>query len=241
MYSPYDPSHYPLVEAILKDFTPATSPAMTREELRNLLQVLQDTLNKGIEGAVLELGCFMGHTSVSIRKLLDLNASNKDFHVYDSFEGLPPLASDDLIESDDGFYEGLFSCSPKQLIHAFKEQQLKLPQIHQGFFTDLPDAEFPQKIAFAFFDGDLYESIYVSLQKVYPKLMPQGAIVIDDWIYYKTPGVPKACKSYFRHKLDYAQGMYPGSNQAFIVKGEKSQILRPGWLRKWSQWVEKLF
>ena len=48
------------------------------------------------------------------------------------------------------------------------------------------------KIAFAFLDGDFYESIRDSLRLVLPRMQQGGVIVVDDYAREALPGAAKA-------------------------------------------------
>ena len=54
------------------------------------------------------------------------------------------------------------------------------------------DEDLPIQIAFAFIDGDFYQSIKVSLSIVERRMMPGGIIVIHDYNNPALPGVAKA-------------------------------------------------
>ena len=55
-------------------------------------------------------------------------------------------------------------------------------------------------IAFAHIDCDWYEPVRFSLTKIIDRLIPGGAIIIDDYYCYK--GCPAAVWDTFREKLD---------------------------------------
>src|ERR1019366_5471472 len=117
-------------------------------------------------------------SSVLIQRVIDQHDPSRLLHVYDSFEGLPkPNAGD----GDIPFYEGEMKTSRQALEANFRRYGLPLPEIHQGWFQDpLPDG-LPGRISFAYLDGDLYESIGVSLEHVYPRLSPGAICLIDDY------------------------------------------------------------
>ena len=100
--------------------TPIISGMVTKEQVSLILNNLDKTLTSNIIGDIVELGCNVGTTSIFIRKILDIYRSSKIFHVYDSFEGLPPKLKED--ESD--FYTDEYKY--KTLIIDFlKEQGVK--------------------------------------------------------------------------------------------------------------------
>jgi O-methyltransferase len=146
---------------------PHTTTNAQPVHVETILKNLEAVIKSEVEGSVVELGCHQGLTSVYIQRLLDALESKKEYHCYDSFEGLPDKHEKDGI--DDHFVKGLFNNITKQtFIDYFSFSQLKLPIIHEGWFNE---ATYPDKICFAFLDGDLYQSILDSLTAVMPRLV----------------------------------------------------------------------
>ena len=169
---------------------------MTYWEIHGVLTHLKDVLDKGIEGDIAQLGCNVGTTSIFIRKLLNKYKSNKQFHVYDSWNGLPKKHSKDESNTYRKYKEGLCKVSKSQFINNFNKYNLELPIIHSGWFKDIHDDEYPKKICFAFFDGDFYTSIIDSFEKTYDKIQHGGKIVVDDCGWDVLPGVLLACNEF---------------------------------------------
>ena len=83
----------------------------------------------------------------------------------DSFEGLPAKTKEDSSAAGDQFKAGELLVTKREVIEKFKRCGLKIPRIRKGFFEDLnPDEDVPEKISYAFLDGDLYTSIKTSLK-----------------------------------------------------------------------------
>ncbi len=171
---------------------PIVSDQVDVRELRTLLIELGQTLQSQPHGAVVEFGCYVGTTSLFIRRLLDQSGGNHLFHVYDSFAGLPPKHTFDQSVAGDQFVEGELHASRKQLLLHFKKAGLIPPVIHKAWFSDLVPDDVPNQILFAFLDGDYYESIHDSLALVTPKLLPGATIVIDDYVNEALPGAARA-------------------------------------------------
>lgn len=184
----------------LLDSYPIISSQVTRPRLEVVLTELEKILEQNIEGDIVEFGCYIGTTSVFMRRLLDHYKSNRAFHVYDSFEGLPPKVAQDNSPVGADFKAGELSVSKKQLLEQFHKARLRPPVVHKGWFGELGGADVPGTIAFAFLDGDFYESIIDSLRLVWPHMQDGGIIAIDDCGREALPGVDRAIRDFFQNK-----------------------------------------
>lgn len=218
-----------LVDAVLQrltgqKFSATRSGISTNVEQRmNMYHLVSQTIAYNVDGDLVEVGCNEGQSSVLIAKLIKGFNSSKKLHVYDSFEGLPSTRRVD----GDAYKEGDLATTEDVLIDNFKLHGLEMPVIHKGWFDDtLPDG-LPEKICFAHLDGDLYDSISVSLKYVYPRLSKGAVCLIDDycdpainpdgWDYL--PGVKKACDDFMADKPEKICYMYAGAfTHAFFRK-----------------------
>ncbi len=177
---------------------PIISDQMTKNRLEIILKNLSITLDNKVNGDIVEFGCYNGTTSLFIRRLLNvIDINNRQFHVYDSFEGLPPKTIKDASVAGTEFKAGELKTSKRQLIKNFKKAGLKTPTIHRSWFDELKEKDIPNSIAFAFLDGDFYYSILSSLNLVWPKLSTNGRLVIDDFDKSNLPGVTRAINDFF--------------------------------------------
>jgi len=169
-------------------------------ELQVVWQTLDSVLQAGVPGDVVEFGCYAGTTSIFIRRLLDEQAASTThvFHVYDSFEGLPEKTAPDRSPAGTQFSAGKLSVSKKALLHEFQTAHLRPPVVHKGWFAELSSADVPEHIAFAYLDGDFYQSIFDSLRLVWPRLSPGGMVLIDDYGRDALPGPQRAVHDFFQ-------------------------------------------
>lgn len=184
----------------LLDKYPLVSDQIKRPALEVVLGELEKSLQNGAEGGIVEFGCYVGTTSLFVRRLLDIYKSDKAFHVYDSFEGLPLKAAQDASAAGVDFKAGELSVSKKQFMQEFHKANLRPPIIHKSWFDGLTAEDVPGKIAFAFLDGDFYDSIIDSLRLVYPRMAEGGIITIDDYQRETLPGVERAVRDFFQNK-----------------------------------------
>lgn len=175
---------------------PIISDQVDEGDIRQVLDNLENVLDKKVPGDIVEFGCYIGTTSLFIRRMLDQRTENRAFHVYDSFEGLPPKSREDESPAGMAFQAGKLAVSKKQLIREFQKANLALPAIHKGWFNELTADAVPEQIAFAFLDGDFYDSIKSSLKLVLPRMSKGGTIVVDDFVREALPGAAKAVREF---------------------------------------------
>jgi O-methyltransferase len=178
---------------------PLISDQINTKQLAVILDALQQAVGT-CDGAVVEFGCYIGTTSLFIRRLLDSRYDSREFHVYDSFAGLPPKTSEDESRAGEQFQAGELAVGKRQFMQEFKKAGLQLPIIHKGWFHDMTEDDVPSNIAFAFLDGDFYTSICDSLRLVLPRMQTGGCIVFDDYAREALPGVAKAVHELLPHQ-----------------------------------------
>ncbi len=176
---------------------PLVSEQVSKQQIEVILRELTKVIGQEIPGAIVEFGCYIGTTSLFIRRLLNELDPDRAFHVYDSFVGLPPKSPQDASRAGEQFVAGELAVSKKQFIQTFQKAHLQAPIIHKGWFNELTGTDVPDTIAFAFLDGDFYASIRDSLKLVVPRMQPGGIIVVDDYAREALPGAAKAAQEYF--------------------------------------------
>lgn len=169
-----------------------TNDQLNERELTVLLRELRAVLHKDIPGDIVELGCYKGKTSLAIQRLIQTQQSEKQLYVYDSFAGLPPKVGKDNSPAGDQFMQGELSASKKDVIRLFKQSGLPMPIVKKAWFNELVSTDLPDVVAFAFLDGDFYESILDSLKIVWSKLAAGAIIVVDDYQNESLPGAQRA-------------------------------------------------
>lgn len=196
--------------ALLQKY-PVISNQVSAEQIRVILTKLEHVLEQGTDGDIVEMGCYIGTTSLFMQRLLLGQGEKRAFHVYDSFAGLPEKSPQDMSRAGEQFIAGELSVSKKQFIHEFHKANLTLPIIHKGWFSGLGPDAIPKQIAFAFLDSDFYESIRCSLQLVLPRMSSGSIIIIDDYAREALPGVHQAVQEslppYLKAHIQTVQNM----------------------------------
>lgn len=179
---------------------------VSEKETEKILELAREALK--VEGDFVEFGCYEGDTSLALaseivsgRALLSSsNAFRPELYLYDSFEGLPEKTNEDASEVGRDFVKGVLKVSRRDVKARFLRAGLPVPVIKKAWFSDLTDADVPEKIAFAFLDGDLYESIRDSLKLVEKHLVPGAIMVVHDYANPALPGVAKAVDEWLLYK-----------------------------------------
>jgi O-methyltransferase len=181
---------------------PIISDQVTRERLRVVLSEFEKVLQKNVAGDIVEFGCYIGTTSLFLRRLLDAYKHSREhvLHVYDSFSGLPEKSMKDNSVAGDQFKAGELNVSKKQLLHEFHKANLVPPKVHKGWFSELTSKDVPEHIAFAFLDGDFYDSILDSLNLIWPRLEAGAIVTVDDFGREALPGAERAVRDFLRDK-----------------------------------------
>lgn len=199
-----------------------TSPSPLRRRQRffslaNLLQSLPP-----LAGLVAECGCCLGLSSYVLcgyLKLADSRFDGRGYRIFDSFAGLSEPREEDAFQETDS-QAAMFRSMRKQGSYAATLGEVKRAlhrypgiEYYPGWipdaFPDEPDARY----RFVHVDVDLYQPTRDSLEYFYPRLVPGGMIVCDD---YNWPGARKAIEEYCaRANARFSPTPY---HQAYIVR-----------------------
>ena len=175
-----------------------------------------------LSGDWVEFGCYKGDTSVLLGRLLQQHhlASQATpqapapqapalqtrapqppaprLWLYDSFAGLPEKSPQDLSGAGQPFQAGALAVTKHEVTTKLRRAGLKHVIVKKAWFSDLTPADLPDHIAFAFLDGDLYDSIKTSLRLVAPRLVPGARLVVHDYNNPELPGATRAVDEFLR-------------------------------------------
>jgi O-methyltransferase len=178
----------------------------TVERIAAVCSATEYIVRYDVPGAFVESGVWKGGSSMAAaRTLVNSGVTDRDFHLFDTFEGIPaPGEHDALIGGDheslmkwwqkenakkgaawldapvDQVLDTLASTGyPRERLHA-----------HPGLVEDTVPAHAPEQIAFLRLDTDYYSSTRTELEVMFERLSPGGVMIIDDYGY--TAGTRKA-------------------------------------------------
>jgi O-methyltransferase len=107
------------------------SKQVDSREIDIIVRELSKVLNGNIEGDVVELGCYVGTTSVFLAKTL-MTHNSKKLYVYDSFAGLPAKESRDVSPLGESLKSGELFASKKDFIRNMHKAGVAMPIIKKG-------------------------------------------------------------------------------------------------------------
>ena len=141
--------------------------------------------HKQKRGAYVECGVWRGGMSAAIAEVLE---THHEFHLFDSFEGLPEAKEIDgkdalTWQADKNSVNYFDNCKAEEdyAIRAMKMANKVNYKIHKGWFNQTLPHYKGDKIAILRLDGDWYDSIMDSLKNLYPNVIRNGIIVLDDY------------------------------------------------------------
>lgn len=154
-----------------------------RKRMDNLQHCLETVLADEVPGDVMECGVWRGGACAFAKAVLDAHGSDRTVWLADSFQGLPaPTHDKDTIDLQTWKFP-MLSVSQEQVKQLFHRLDLLDDRVRflPGWFADtLPDAPVGG-LSVLRLDGDYYESTWVSLEALYPKVRPGGFVIIDDY------------------------------------------------------------
>ncbi len=172
----------PEIVNLIKKVKKESDLLVTTREAFMLYSIAQT--QRQFPGEMAEVGVYKGGTA----KLICEVKGDVPLHLFDTFQGLPSL--DEIDRSF--FQEGWFMAGLEHV----KDYLMAFDQVsfYPGVFpaTSAPVAD--KTFSFVHIDSDLYQSIVDCLEFFFPRLGPQGIILIHD---YQLPGVKKAVTDFF--------------------------------------------
>ena len=153
----------------------------------SLIQLVSKSLKKNEIFDFVECGCWRGHSSFIISKLIHKYKKKINFHIFDSFEGLS------VATKEDGSYYNQSQEYQKNLIDHFKSSEeflkkevlndFEFVKIYKGWIPERFNEVKDKKFSFIHIDLDLHKPITDTLEFFYPKLVKGGIIICDDYNY----------------------------------------------------------
>ncbi len=171
-----------------------------------LFQFLKQTRN--LNGDVAELGVYRGGTA----KLIAKTSFPTTTHLFDTFTGLPEIGAKDSAVYQ---FKGRFA-EPENKVRQYLSDCPNV-KIYPGLFPETTSSVENVKFRFAHIDADLYQSVLDACSFFYPRLVPGGIMIFDDYGYTSCPGCKIAIDEFFAGKSE--QPIYlEDTGQCVVIK-----------------------
>lgn len=198
------------------------------ERIVSLINAVSYITTNKIAGDIAECGVWRGGSMMTVAlTLLANNDANRKLYLYDTFEGMS--APTEFDKSLDGVsaaqqmnqteekwcYAGIEDVRRNIVSTGYPEENIFLVK---GKVEDTIPQTIPANLSLLRLDTDWYESTKHELNHLFPKLAPEGVLIIDDYGHWQ--GARKAVDEYFAeqkrkvylHRIDYTGRIAVGIN-----------------------------
>lgn len=177
--------------------TVAPHTMTSTEKLAALVEATRYVVRHRVPGHVVECGVWRGGSMQAVAlTLLELDSADRELHLFDTFEGMPPPSENDTRTTGEG------SVSADELLAASdKDSRMwaiapldgvktvmsetgypdQLIHYHPGLVEDTTPGQAPDTIAILRLDTDWYASTKHELTHLYDRLSPGGVLILDDY------------------------------------------------------------
>lgn len=165
------------------------------------------------EGDIVEVGSWMGGSSLVLTASANLNKPNSKIYICDTFKGIA-LAGPNDNHHKDGDFTGSSKEHVHRLLSTFRLSNFKIAEgIFPNETAELVDTD---KISFLHIDVDVYEGYMSILKWAQDKLVPGAIIVFDDYSAWSCKGAKLAVDEYFSSRSDF---------ELFLRKSEDEDLI----------------
>jgi hypothetical protein len=181
------------------------------ERIFALCKAVEYIVANGIPGDIVECGVWRGGSMMAVARTLMEQKAVRRLHLFDAFEGMaPPGEIDRDLRGEPAAGQLQRADKHKSLIWAYSpldevRRNLESTGYDPGQITYVPGrveqslpAQAPAQIALLRLDTDWYESTYHELVHLYPRLSPNGVLIIDDYGHWL--GARRAVDQYLSEK-----------------------------------------
>lgn len=175
-----------------------TSPV----KLQALIDAVRHVHARGIDGAFVECGVWRGGSMMAMATTLaNLGSTERDLHLFDTFEGMSAPTEDDVRTRDGRSAAELLAEDADQVLAQASLDDVRAGMasvaypaerihFHVGMVEDTIPEQAPERIALLRLDTDWYASTKHELEHLWDRLQPGGILILDDFGYWE--GAQKA-------------------------------------------------
>jgi hypothetical protein len=212
----------PSVADVVRKVLPFTMTSAAR--VVALCEAVRYIVENRIPGDIVECGVWKGGSMMAIAHMLVLlGETDRHLYLFDTFEGMTAPSAEDVAldgrsaralmdTSDRADPESVWCVAPLEGVKiALSQTGYDSARMHfvKGRVEETVPAQAPERIAVLRLDTDWYESTRHELAHLYPRLVPGGVLVLDDYGHWQ--GARKAVDEFIRahrlplllHRIDY--------------------------------------
>lgn len=168
-------------------------------------------LTKKLPGNMAECGSYMGVSAWFMAH----EAPDVDLFLFDAFEGLQAPGERDMLADGSAYWkEGDVSSPEKVLTKNLSE--FDHVNVLKGWIPSRFSEVSERKFRLVHIDVDLYQPTLDSLIFFYPRMVPGGVIVMDDYGFMNCPGAKLAADEFMSDKPEYV--LHFPTGQGVIIR-----------------------
>jgi O-methyltransferase len=185
----------------------------TPERIVALRDAVRYVARSGLPGDIVECGVWRGGSMMVIaNELVRQGVTDRRLWLYDTYTGMTAPTDDDITvtgrtgaewvdselakpEKDSTGVTGVSLATVRANVastgYPAERQTYVVGPVEETLLT----GELPERIALLRLDTDFYESTKAEMEQLYPRLVPGGILILDDYGYWQ--GARKAVDDYF--------------------------------------------
>ncbi len=164
-----------------------------------------------VKGDILEVGTWRGGSGVLMGVAARLSGHTEPVWLCDTFTGIPRSS-----ERDPNYKGGEHSdCSADNVRKLAKTMNTSVSLL-EGIYPDVTGEKGPQVIKLAHIDVDVYESVKKVFEYIWPRMVPGGMVLFDDYGFMGADGVRQYVDETI--KFNAATVVYNLNGHAVLVK-----------------------
>jgi O-methyltransferase len=182
---------------------------VTQERAWTLYCLARQALS--LQGDFVEAGVYLGGTARLLRSLIDTSPSRRRLHLFDTFMGMPETSTE-----HDHHRAGDFSDTSTEMVSNFVGREDWI-YYHKGLIPQTFHGLESARIALSHIDVDIYQSVLDCCEFLYPRTVPGGFLLFDDYGFPSCPGARAAVDEFFHNKPEIPLVLHSGQAAVFKI------------------------
>jgi predicted O-methyltransferase YrrM len=185
-------------EEFWKDFSRLSPKYPYTAERKYLLRELA-RYTRGLPGCLAECGVYEGASAYFLAEA----RPDAVIHLFDRFEGLPEPGEEDAVTDPEVFRWAPGDFRARLSVLSSNLRSFDNIRVHRGDIPEVLQCVADERFCLVHIDVDLYRPTLDSLQFFYPRVVPGGVIVLDDYGFATCPGAHRAVREFMADKPEY--------------------------------------